>query len=94
VSAYALQQLLFDQLGRRSAEPGTALVVAGYDLTPAELDAVERNDIAGLFELGVHPVLLNAWCRATGHTRDQYRELLAPHRRPDDGKEPRWRTSA
>jgi hypothetical protein len=94
VSAYRLQQYLFDQLGRWSSEPGTTVDVAAYELDDAELAAVEGNDIGALYALGVHPVLLNAWCRATGHTRDQYRVLLAPYRRPDHGKEPRWRTSA
>jgi len=94
MTAYRLQQCLFDQLGRWSVEPAAPLDVAPYELDPAEADAVEHNDIGALYALGVHPVLLNAWCRATGHTRDQYRELLAPYRRPDDGKEPRWRTSA
>lgn len=94
MTAYRLQQHLFDQLGRWSTEPGAVLDVSPYDLDGAELEALARNDVAALYALGVHPVLLNAWCRATGYTRDQYRELLAPLRRPDDGRAPRWRSSA
>jgi len=93
VSAYAVQQCLFDQLGRWAAAPGTAVVTGGYDLTADERAVVDANDIAGLYVLGVHPVLLNAWCRATGHTRDEYRRLLAPLALPETG-EPRWRTSS
>ena len=94
MTAYRLQQYLYDQLGRWSSQPGEAVDIEAYELDPAELEAVAGNDIGALYTLGVHPVLLNAWCRATGFTRDQYRELLAPYRRPDDGRQPRWRTSA
>jgi len=94
MSAYRLQQYLFDQLGRWAGEPGSAVDLASYELSTVELAAVEGNDIEALYRLGVHPVLLNAWCRATGYTRDEYRRLLAPCRRPDDGRVPRWRTSA
>lgn len=85
MSAYALQQYLFDALRDR----GTP--IERYDLSEAEQDAVDGNDIAALHVLGVHPVLLNAWCRATGHTRDEYRQLLAPYRRPET-RRPRWRS--
>jgi hypothetical protein len=94
MSAYALQQYLFDQLARWSTEPGAVLEVQPYELAPAEAAAVAANDIAGLSRLGVHPVLLNAWCRATGHTRDDYRVLLAPLRTLHEGRTPRWRSSA
>jgi hypothetical protein len=94
MSAYGLQQYLFDQLARWSADRDDVLDVAPYPLDAAETAAVQRNDVAALYRLGVHPVLLNAWCRATGHSRDDYRALLAPLRRPDDGRAPRWRTSA
>jgi hypothetical protein len=93
VSSYRLQQHLFDQLGRWAIDPDDHLDPAPYELDPAELDALVGNDIAGLYRLGVHPVLLNSWCRATGHTRDEYRRLLAPLRRPDEGTVPRWRSS-
>ena len=93
MSAYAVQQCLFDQLRRWSAGPGTPVVTEGYDLAGDELTVIGANDIAGLYTLGVHPVLLNAWCRATGYTRDDYRQLLAPVRVPDV-REPRWRNSS
>jgi hypothetical protein len=93
MSTYTLQQYLFDQLGRWADEPGTALDPAPYELTHEEHVAMTTNDIAVLHGMGVHPVLLNAWCRATGHTRDDYRRLLAPYRRPDDERVPRWRSS-
>jgi hypothetical protein len=94
MSAYTLQQYLFDQIGRWGDEPGVVLDPGPYELTEPERVAVTTNDIAALYGLGVHPVLLNAWCRATGHTRDDYRRLLAPYRRPDGGRVPRWRSSS
>lgn len=88
-----MQQCLFDQLRRWTGEPGTPVVVDGYDLTADERDVVAANDIGRLYALGVHPVLLNAWCRATGHTRDDYRRLLAPYAVATT-EVPRWRTSS
>ena len=86
MSLYALQQFMFDAL----RQPGTS--ADGYELMDEESSAVSSNDIAAFYVMGVHPVLLNAWCRATGYTRDQYREVLAPHRTMRGGR-PRWRTS-
>jgi hypothetical protein len=93
VSVYAVQQCLFDQLRRWSDAPGTPVATDGYELADDERAAVAANDIGGLYALGVHPVLLNAWCRATGYTRDDYRRLLEPYGVPTT-EEPRWRTSS
>lgn len=90
MSAYQLQQFLFDQLGRWAVDADSRLDPDGYELAPAEAAAVADNDIAALHQLGVHPVLLNAWCRATGYSRDEYRRLLAPYRRPGGARAPRW----
>ena len=88
-----MQQCLFDQMRRWSGAPGTPVVTDGYDLSGEERVAITGNDVGGLYAMGVHPVLLNGWCRATGHTRDDYKRLLAPYRRPVTGV-PRWRTSS
>jgi hypothetical protein len=97
---YRLQQYLFDQLGCWATQPGQALDPAPYELGPREAAALQDNDIGALYGLGVHPVLLNAWCRATGHPRDEYRRLLAPYlaREREEstraGRTARWRTSS
>ena len=44
-----------------------------------------------LYQLGLHPVLLNAFCRASGYTRDDYRKVLSVFAKPDERKG-RWRT--
>ena len=36
------------------------------------------RDVAGLYQLGLHRVLLNRFCRAAGFARDDYRKLLEP----------------
>jgi hypothetical protein len=86
MSAYQLQQFLFDRLRDAAAMP------ENYSLDAAESSAISDNDIAALFQLGVHPVLLNSWCRATGYTRDAYREILAPLAPPKQGVG-RWHNS-
>jgi hypothetical protein len=78
VSLYGVQQCLFDQMRLWSGDERRAII---------------GNDVGGLYAMGVHPVLLNGWCRATGHTRDDYKRLLAPYRRTTT-KVPRWRTSS
>jgi hypothetical protein len=51
---------------------------ARYELTDEEREAFESRDVAGLYGLGLHPVLLNGFARASGYDRDEYRKLLAP----------------
>ena len=85
MSAYALQQYMFDAL----RAPG--LSAQGYELSDRERAALDAGDIAAFHVIGVHPVLLNAWCRSIGLTRDSYRELLAPYRH-EATERPRWRS--
>ena len=47
-----------------------------YDLTDEERKAFEDRDVATLYQLGLHPVLLNGFARASGFTRDDYRQAL------------------
>lgn len=62
VSAYTLNKLLRDvnrdATVRERFMAGRAAVVAQYDLTPEERDAVLRNDITALYKLGVHGLIL------------------------------------
>jgi hypothetical protein len=51
---------------------------SGYELTAEERKAFENRDVAGLYNLGLHAVLLNRFCRAAGFARDDYRKLLEP----------------
>jgi hypothetical protein len=52
--------------------------VSAYELTDEERKAFDNRDIAALYKLGLHEVLLNRFCRAAGFARDDYRKILAP----------------
>ena len=61
----------------------------GYVLTEEERTAFVSQDVAALYRLGLHPVLLNRFCRAAGYSRDDYRKLLEPFGAPE-GRKGRW----
>ena len=93
MSQYQLQKLVYDYL----REAGTAserppIVTDGYDLTGEEQAAVEAADIRGLYQLGLHPVLVNAFARVMGYQRDDYAKMLSDLDRPPEVT-PRWRSS-
>jgi hypothetical protein len=93
VSQYQLQKLVYDYLH----EAGTAserppLSTDGYELTGEERAAVEAADIRGLYQLGLHPVLVNAFARAMGYQRDDYAKMLSDLEREPEVT-PRWRSS-
>jgi hypothetical protein len=91
MSAYQLQRAVFDVL--RAAEKGAHRPPAGsYDLTPRELSALEGDDLREMALLGVHPVLINAYARACGIPRGEYKQMLAGTS-PARGGRPRWRAS-
>ncbi len=80
MSAYALQRAIYDYLNPRGRPGAPALdpneLRARYELSEAELRAILEGDVAALYRLGVHPVLLNGYCRA--HVpRERYRAALA-----------------
>ena len=101
MSVYQVQQCLFDYLraaenaGRDAAPP--AVRVDGYDLTPWEAEVLVEGDVSALYAMGVHPVLINGYCRANGWKRADYRTLFAsdsagPAFAGFSGR-PRWQSS-
>ncbi|ORT56525.1 hypothetical protein [Streptomyces sp. CB03238] len=91
MSAYTLQRAVFDRLraGERGRpEPSDD----GYELSGAERAALLGRDLRALTLLGVHPVLLNAFARSCGITRDGYRAMLTGTASAVEGS-PRWRAS-
>jgi hypothetical protein len=102
VSQYQLQKLLYDFLnGRVGPAPGVRAGAsgdrggpdpAGYDLTEPERAAASGADVRSLYQLGVHPVLINAFARAMGYHRDEYAKLLKDLE-PRTEARPRWRSS-
>jgi hypothetical protein len=94
MSLYQLHRCVFDFIRSGEAKSGNArpvFDVSRYELTEPERTAFEDRDVGALYQLGLHPVLLNAFCRATGYTRDDYRKVLSAFAKPDERKG-RWRT--
>jgi hypothetical protein len=96
MSWYQLHRCVYDWI--RAGEVGsseggdgggdgrTGFDVSRYELTDDERRAFENRDVAALYQLGLHQVLLNRYCRAAGFARDDYRKILEPF----GGKEERW----
>lgn len=80
MTAYALQKAIHDYLNPRGRPDPPTLdpdaLHARYGLGEAEVRALVEADVAALYRLGVHPVLLNSFARARV-PRDRYRAALA-----------------
>lgn len=102
MSQYQLQKLLYDFLngkvgaatGVRAGAGGDRAVPdpASYDLTEDERAAASGADVRRLYQLGVHPVLINAFARAMGYQRTDYASMLQDLE-PQMEARPRWRCS-
>jgi len=95
MSLYEVQQCLLDYLRaledpNREAKPD--IEVAGYDLTDAERNALTSGDVGALYAMGVHPVIINGYCRAMGYKRADYRPLLQAASNPEP-RRTRWQNS-
>jgi hypothetical protein len=80
MAAYPLQKAIYDILNPRE-RPGAPALTPGdlrarYGLGEGEIRALVEGDVAALYRLGVHPVLLNSYARACV-PRDRYRAALA-----------------
>jgi len=84
MSLYQLHRCVFDFLRAGEVSSGTTpdFDVSSYDLTDEERKAFESKDIAALYQMGFHPVLLNGYCRAIGYERSDYRAILASQTLP------------
>jgi hypothetical protein len=91
VSSYQLHRLVWDHVRAKAANSSERAPVdaAAYDLTDEERRAFEDRDVAGLYQMGLHPVLLNGFCRAEGYARDEYRKILEPYG-ADEQRKGRW----
>jgi hypothetical protein len=94
MSWYQLHRCVYDWVRAgevNSSEGGgrNAFDVSAYDLTDEERKAFENRDIAALYRLGLHQVLINRYARAAGYARDDYRKILEPLGHKEEGKG-RW----
>ena len=94
-----MQKCLFDHI-RQLERPGTTrpadrVDTEGYALTEDERTALASADVGRLYQLGMHPVLVNAFCRAMGWKRADYAVLFPPGEadRMRNTKEARWLAS-
>ncbi|MGI5133122.1 hypothetical protein ACQEVB_40415 [Pseudonocardia sp. CA-107938] len=96
MSVYQLNRCVYDwvragEVGNAGSDGRIGFDDSGYDLTDDERAAFAEQDVAGLYRLGLHDVLLNRFCRAAGFGRDEYRKLLEPLWRPAE-RRGRWQT--
>ncbi len=82
MSLYAVQRTIFrmkkDHAFAQSFQEDAASAVADAELTAEERRALVDGDLAALYRMGVHPLLLAPYSRAVGIPRPRYQELLAP----------------
>jgi hypothetical protein len=88
---YQLHRCVYDfiRAGQVSSGSAQAHDASRYNLTDEQRRAFEERDVAALYQLGLHPVLLNAFCRAVGFSRDEYRKVLEPLGEPEK-RRGRW----
>ena len=95
MSTYQLQRVVYDWIRAGEVNSGSAadgrasFEASGYELTEDERKAFDNKDIAALYQLGVHEVLVNRFARAAGFGRDEYRKLLEPFGEKEERKG-RW----
>ncbi|OYN96813.1 hypothetical protein [Enemella evansiae] len=90
---------MFDHL-RRLEDPNSDraaddLVTEGYELDERERAAARNGDVAEFHDLGVHPVLINGYCRANGWKRADYKQLFRAEqiRQAENTGRTRWQKS-
>jgi hypothetical protein len=89
MSLYQLHAALYRYLNPRDAEPlplERQAVLQRYELDEREVQALLAADVAELYRLGVHPVLLNSYARAR-LAPAEYRAVLARLRESERERE-------
>ena len=96
MSLYQLQQCVYDYLRTLEAveagSPMPMLSTSGYDLNEDEERALKAGDVGAMYSMGIHPVIINGYCRAMGYRRADYRELLQS-KNNEPKRKTRWQTS-
>ena len=96
MSLYQLQQCVYNYLRTLEAveagSPVPTLSTSGYDLNEEEERALKAGDVGAMYSMGIHPVIINGYCRAMGYRRADYRELLQ-NQNPEPKRKTRWQTS-
>lgn len=91
MSLYDTQRYMFDTLRALEVEGGARPGFDGYQLTDIQRDQLRAGDVAALYVMGAHPVLLQQYGRATGLTTDDLRRALATVQ-IDETRTARWQS--
>ena len=62
------------------------------NLNEEEERALKTGDVGAMYSMGIHPVIINGYCRAMGYRRADYRELLE-NKNTEPKRKTRWQTS-
>jgi hypothetical protein len=95
MSLYQLHRCVYDFIRASGVSSGSGAEFdsSRYDLTDQERAAFQDRAVPDLYRMGLHPVLLNAYCRAVGFTRDDYRKQLESFAEPET-RHGRWSKNA
>ena len=95
MSLYQLHRCVWDKVRASGTSSGAEAPFDAerYDLTDEERKAFESKDVAGLYQMGLHPVLLNGFCRASGFALDDYKAMLQPFAQAET-RTARWQRSS
>lgn len=90
---YDMHRSVHDYIRCQEQGRPEAFDLDAYDLSEAERSAFEHRDVGAFYELGLHGVLLNRYCRQLGYSLNEYRSLLEPYGTPE-GRKGRWQSSS
>lgn len=82
MSLYGMQKFLFeskrDNALRQSFKTDPEHALDAFPLTDEEKQALKTGDLAALYCLGCHPLLLAPYSRFMGIPRPRYQKVMAP----------------
>lgn len=89
---YDMHRCVYDFIRANEKGAPETFDVTSYDLSAGEIEAFVKRDVAAFYQLGLHGVLLNRYCREVGYSRDEYRVMLQPFVTAPE-RVGRWQTS-
>jgi hypothetical protein len=90
LSVYQLNRAIYNWIRAGEVNSGeqadgrVGFDVSSYELSPEERKAFDGKDIGALYQLGLHPVLVNRFARAAGYARNDYRRILESYAKPEE----------
>jgi hypothetical protein len=72
-----MYRLKNDETVQQNFKQRSDAAFAGFELTDAEIRALREGDVATLYQMGVHPLLLVPYSRYAGIPRPDYLTKLA-----------------